>query len=138
MGSYLGVYLYQLVFEKNVTAFEEKKNHCFKTLWGNVISVYKKLYTLSSIQLLSHVQLFATPRTAGHQAFLFITNSRSLMGPQVIYKNKAELPTILASRNKLPLMMCFPDNSESNRRLFLLNLFANLNFSTHFSNYKAL
>ena len=30
-------------------------------------------------QLLSHVQLFATPRTAAHQAFLFITNSQSLL-----------------------------------------------------------
>ena len=31
----------------------------------------------SSVQLLSHVQLFATPWTAAHQAFLFITNSQS-------------------------------------------------------------
>ena len=31
----------------------------------------------SSVQLLSHVQLFATPRIAAHQASLFITNSRS-------------------------------------------------------------
>ena len=32
----------------------------------------------SSVQLLSHVQHFATPRTTAHQASLFITNSRSL------------------------------------------------------------
>ena len=32
-----------------------------------------------SVQLLSHVQLFATPRTAAHQASLSITNSRSLL-----------------------------------------------------------
>ena len=32
----------------------------------------------SSVQLLSHVRLFATPWTAAHQASLFITNSRSL------------------------------------------------------------
>ena len=31
----------------------------------------------SSVQLLSHVQLFATPWTAAHQASLSITNSRS-------------------------------------------------------------
>ena len=31
----------------------------------------------SSVQLLSHVQLFVTPWTKAHQAFLFITNSRS-------------------------------------------------------------
>ena len=33
----------------------------------------------SSIQLLSRVRLFATPWTAAHQAFLSITNSRSLL-----------------------------------------------------------
>ena len=32
-----------------------------------------------SLQLLSHVQLFATPRTAARQASLSITNSRSLL-----------------------------------------------------------
>ena len=34
---------------------------------------------LSSDQLLSHVQLYATPRTAAHQASQSITNSRSLL-----------------------------------------------------------
>ena len=33
----------------------------------------------SSVQLLSRVQLFATPRMAAHQASLSITNSRSLL-----------------------------------------------------------
>ena len=33
----------------------------------------------SSVQLLSHVQLFATPWTAAHQASLSITNSWSLV-----------------------------------------------------------
>ena len=33
----------------------------------------------SSVQLLSYVQLFATPRTAAHQASLSITNSQSLL-----------------------------------------------------------
>ena len=36
-------------------------------------------YTLSSVQLLSRVQLFATPWTAAHQATLSITNSHSLL-----------------------------------------------------------
>ena len=36
------------------------------------------LMCLSSVQLLSHVQLFATPWTAAHQASLSITNSWSL------------------------------------------------------------
>ena len=35
------------------------------------------LYTLSSVQLLSHVRLFVTPWTAARQASLSITNSRS-------------------------------------------------------------
>ena len=34
---------------------------------------------ISSVQLLSHVQLFATPWTATHQASLSITNSQSLL-----------------------------------------------------------
>ena len=33
----------------------------------------------SSVQLLSHIQLFATPWTAAHQASLSITNSQSLL-----------------------------------------------------------
>ena len=38
-----------------------------------------QLITSSSVQSLSHIQLFATPWTAAHQAFLSITNSRSLL-----------------------------------------------------------
>ena len=34
--------------------------------------------SLSTVQLLSHVRLFATPWTAAHQAYLSITNSQSL------------------------------------------------------------
>ena len=37
------------------------------------------LFQLSSVQSLHHVQLFATPWTAAHQASLSITNSRSLL-----------------------------------------------------------
>ena len=36
------------------------------------------VFIFSSVQLLSHVWLFATPWTAAHQASLSITNSRSL------------------------------------------------------------
>ena len=35
--------------------------------------------TANSVQSLSHVGLFATPRTAAHQASLSITNSQSLL-----------------------------------------------------------
>ena len=37
------------------------------------------MMTLSSVQLLSHVQLFTTPGTAARQASLSITNSRGLL-----------------------------------------------------------
>ena len=39
---------------------------------------------LSSVQSLSHVQLFATPWTAARQASLFIANSQSLLKPMSI------------------------------------------------------
>ena len=48
-----------------------------------VITMFKKVnvfsYIFSSVQSLSHVQLFATPWTAAHQASLSITNSWSLL-----------------------------------------------------------
>ena len=40
---------------------------------------YYLAFQFSSVQLLSHVWLFATPWTAAHQASLSITNSRSLL-----------------------------------------------------------
>ena len=39
----------------------------------------RSVVQFSSVQLLSHVQLFPTPWTAGHQASLSITNSQSLL-----------------------------------------------------------
>ena len=40
---------------------------------------YLYVYQLSSVHSLSHVELFATPWTAAHQASLFITTSWSLL-----------------------------------------------------------
>ena len=40
---------------------------------------YTKCYLFSSVQSLSHVRLFVTPRIAARQASLSITNSRSLL-----------------------------------------------------------
>ena len=48
------------------------------------IYIWMTLLRLSSIQWLSHVQLFATPWTAAHQASLSITNSQSLPKPMSI------------------------------------------------------
>ena len=42
--------------------------------------IYVKIYqSTRPVELLSHVQLFATPRTATHQASLSITKSQSLL-----------------------------------------------------------
>ena len=40
---------------------------------------FPPVWSFLSVQSLSHVRLFATPWTAAHQAFLSITNSRSLL-----------------------------------------------------------
>ena len=58
--------------------------------------IYKVI--ISSVQSLSHVQLFATPRTAARQAFLSITNSRSL--PKLIF-----IESVMASNH---LILCHP------------------------------
>ena len=44
-----------------------------------MLAAHRDLRKPGSVQLLSHVQLFATPWTAAHQASLSITNSRSLL-----------------------------------------------------------
>ena len=48
----------------------------FHHFWGFLLGLETQF---NSVQLLSHVQLFATPWTAAHQASLSITNSRSLL-----------------------------------------------------------
>ena len=50
-----------------------------KTSFFSVISWFTYCWSFSSVQSLSHVQLFATPWTAAHQASLSITNSRNLL-----------------------------------------------------------
>ena len=49
----------------------------FITTWATREALFK-LSVSQSVQLLSHVRLFATPWTAAHQASLSITNFRSL------------------------------------------------------------
>ena len=41
--------------------------------------LYHFHFCISSVHSLSHVRLFATPRTAAHQASLSTTNSQSLL-----------------------------------------------------------
>ena len=52
----------------------------------------------SSVQSLSHVQLFATPSTAAHQASVSITNSRSLL----------KLMSIESVMPSIHLILCHP------------------------------
>ena len=52
------------------------ENICKQSIWQGI--------NLSSVQLLSHVQIFATPLTAACQASLSITNSRSPPKPMSI------------------------------------------------------
>ena len=61
----------------------------------------------SSVQLLSHAQLFATPWTAACQASLFITNSRSLLKLMSISSVKPSNHLILC-RPLLLLPSIFP------------------------------
>ena len=48
----------------------------FSILYSSIVQIF---LNISSVQLLSHVWLFATPWTAACQVFLSITNSRSLL-----------------------------------------------------------
>ena len=51
----------------------------YNVLVSSVHKVNQLSVQFSSVQLLSHVQLFATPWTVACQATLFITNSQSLL-----------------------------------------------------------
>ena len=56
-----------------------KKNWYTLPIHKNLISLSAERFSLSSVQTLSCIRLFATPWTAAHQAFLSITNSESLI-----------------------------------------------------------
>ena len=61
--------------------------------------------TFSSVQLLSRVWLFATPWTAARQAYLFITNSRSLLKLMLIVSEMLSNHLILCHPLLLPLVL---------------------------------
>ena len=64
----------------------------------NEFTHWKSSVQFTSLQSLSHVRLFATPWTSAHQAFLSITNSRSL-------------PKIMSIESVMPfnhLILCVP------------------------------
>ena len=68
--------------EKSSNSSKSNATFCF-TVISSVIqpraAAFSCAYHFSSVQLLSHVQLFATPWTAACQASLSITNSRSML-----------------------------------------------------------
>ena len=65
----------------------------------HVLAIVNTLqWSSSSVQLLSHVQLFATPWTAAHQASLSITNSWSLL-------KLMSIESAISSNN---LILCHP------------------------------
>ena len=76
---------------------------------------------LSSVQLLSHVQLCVTPWTSAFQASLSITNSQSLL--KLIYSNSIE--SVMPTSH---LILCHP-------RLYLSSIFPSIRV---FSNESAL
>ena len=65
----------------------------------NTLTEILRIVQISQVQSLSHVQLFATPWTAAHQAPLSFTNSRSLLKPtsieSVMPSNPDELSSLL-------------------------------------------
>ena len=78
----------------------------YNTIFTSITSRYTHTHThmcISSVQLLSHVQLFATPRTAANEASLFITNYWSLLKLMSIHGWWYH-PTI--SSSAVPLSSC--------------------------------
>ena len=58
----------------------ERRGEKAQSVCGTYIKVILKLHSnIQSVQSLSRVRLFATPRTAAHRASLSITNSQSLL-----------------------------------------------------------
>ena len=78
------------------------------------------VYRFSSVHLLSHVQLFATPWTAAHQASLSITNSLSLL---TLMSVESVMPSshLILCRPLLLLPLIFPSirvfSNESTLRM---------------------
>ena len=76
-----------------------------RAFWGNRDHTVGQSQ-FSSVQLLSRVQLFATPWTAGHQASWSITNSRSL--PKLMSIESVMLSNHLILCRPLLLPSIFP------------------------------
>ena len=87
--------------------------------WAAVYRVSKTQTQFSSVQSLSHVQLFATPWTAARQASLSITNSWSLLK---LMSTDMVMPSnhlILCHLLLLPPSICPSIRVFSNESVFL-------------------
>ena len=91
--------------EKSSNSSKSNVTCCF-TVISSVFqpraAAFSCAYHFSSVQLLSHVQLFATPWTAACQASLSITNSRSMLKLMPI---ESEMPSN-------HLILCCPFSSH--------------------------
>ena len=110
--------LYNVIAAQNKSLLKKKKINLYylkRHIWLIYtldFKYFKTVYTLinvsfSSLQLLSRVQLFATPWTAAPQASLSITNSRSLLKLMSI---ESVMPSnhLILCRPLLPLPSIIP------------------------------
>ena len=82
-----------------------KASHVFlkvEKFFNNWIKYHSEIFNFSSVQLLSRVQLFVTPRTAARQVSLSITNSQSSPKPMSI-------ESVMPSNH---LILCHPFSSH--------------------------
>ena len=71
--------LYQLSHQGSLSDSGDTRLGWYLLILSLLRVIYLLHWVCASVQSLSHVQLFATPWTAAHQASLSITNSRSLL-----------------------------------------------------------
>ena len=95
-----------------------------------IIKQFFAFLSFSSVQSLSCVQLFVTPCTAAHQAFLSITNSRSLLRLTSI---TSVMPSnhLIHCRPLLLLHSIFPKTGSFPRSQFVTSCGKILEFQLH-------
>ena len=99
------------IFNNDNISQKEKDKYCILMNIWNLQRWHQRSHVssvqFSSVQFLSHVQLFATSGTAPHQASLSITNSQSLLKLMSIKSVMPSIRLILCHPFLLPLSI-FP------------------------------
>ena len=93
--------------------------YCLRWNWFIYFCMYNVFHTkFSSVQLLSHVQFFATPWTSARQASLSITNSQSLLK---LLSIELVMPSnrLILCRPLLLLPSVFPASGSFSRSQFV-------------------